>query len=141
MYICLYIYIYRIVDIYIYIHIYIHMYVYIYIYIYRYVYIYICIYIYIYIYIYICFCLFSVRWCLFMGGCRARRGFPGVRFSVRRLPVIVPPCVPFPLVGLSATSCPSSMPRVTWDKAAGMLYVADTPAEIRPRRGRRHRNW
>jgi hypothetical protein len=43
-----------------------------------------------------------------------------------------------PIVGLSATSCPSSMPQCTWDIAAGMLYVADKPTEIRPRRGRRH---
>ena len=82
-------------------------------------------------------CVFYVQWLFEVRGSR------GLRSSVLGwfLPLNAPPFVPFPLVGLSATSCPSSMPQFTWDIAAGMLYVADKPAEIRPRRGRRHRNW
>ena len=58
---------------------------------------------------------------------------------VHRLPLDPPPLVPIPLVGLSAPSCPHLCPRYLGHRCGHV--VVDKPAEIRPRRGRRHRNW
>jgi hypothetical protein len=109
-------------------HPHIHTYTYIYTYIYRFI----------YIYGFGCICV------VFRGSrvCASERGHSVLMFPVLGSPV----ATQRPAVRahascwfIHATSCPHLCPRYL-EHGCGHVVV-DKPAEIRPRRGRRHRNW